>query len=145
MKKLLGIIVLGLLSSNVGFSDEIKTNLLCKYENHYYRNWDQGEFGTTVINETRQDSITFTIMELENNYGFDTSYRTDWDWTVNAEYSHNVTETQYNFYYLLGTKYRTVRLNRFDGSLFFLTGYTNDNDKYQWKVSYSCQKAEQKF
>ena len=145
MKKLLGIVVLGLLWCNVGFTEEEKINLLCKYENNYYRNWDQGEFGKIVINDEAQQSINFTIIKLQDNYFFSTSYRTDWDWTNDAEYSHKVTEGEYVFKYLAGNKYRSIRLNRFDGSLFFLTGFTNDDGKYQWKVSFNCKKAQQKF
>ena len=76
---------------------------------------------------------------------FNTTYRADWEWTVEADYTSNVSESEYNFKFLVGNKYKSIRLNRFDGNLYFLTGFTDDDNKYQWKVSYNCKKADQKF
>ena len=62
MKKLLGILVLGLLLSSKVYAEE-KINLICKYLNSYYVSWDQGMFGETIVDESIQDSINFSIVK----------------------------------------------------------------------------------
>ena len=145
MKKLLFFVALSFLNFNILFAEDGRINLLCKYENNYYRNWDQKEFGRTVISDEAQKSITFTIIKKIDKIYFNTTYRADWEWTTEADYTSNVSESEYNFKFLAGNKYKSIRLNRFDGNLYFLTGFTDDDNKYQWKVSYNCKKAEQKF
>ena len=148
MKKPLLFIVLSLLNFNSLFAEEVKINLLCKYENNYYRNWDQKEFGRISIYDDAQKSIKFTIIKSEDDYYFDTTYKSiDWSWTSNAVFTNLVTDSEYSFLFVdaVKKKYKSIKLNRFDGSMFFLTGNTEDDNKYQFKVNYKCEKVEQKF
>ena len=103
------------------------------------------EYGMTKVDEDTQPSINFTIIENNGNYNFDTNYLADWEWTYDNEFKDYHTEGEYHFRVQVKNKYRSIRLNRFDGNLTFLTGYTDDQNKYQWKVSFVCKKAEQLF
>mgnify|MGYP001470936455 FL=1 len=142
MKHLLSIFIL---LSSVSLAEANTTNLNCNYKNHYYRNWDMNEYGMTKVDEDTQPSINFTIIENNGNYNFDTNYIADWEWTYDNEFEDYHTEGEYHFRVEVKNKYRSIKLNRFDGNLTFLTGYTDDQNKYQWKVSFVCKKAEQLF
>ena len=142
MKHLLSILIL---LSSVSVVEANTTNLNCKYKNHYYNDWDREIYGLTTIDEAAQTSINFSIIEDNGDFTFDTNYETDWEWTYGYGFFDYVTEGEYHFKVIVNNKYRSIKLNRFDGNLTFLTGFTDDDNKYQWKVSYVCKKAEQLF
>ena len=121
------------------------TNLNCEYKKHYYRDWDREEYGMTKVDEDTQTSINFSIIENNGDYSFETNYLTDWEWTYGNKFLDYVTEGEYHFKVIVGNKYRSIKLNRYDGELYFLTGFTDDDNRYQWKVSFKCKKAEQLF
>lgn len=132
-----------LLSGNVNAE---KTNLNCAYLNTYYQDWDEGKFGQTIVSDQAQSSINFSIIKDNQNYSFETNLSYHWDWVENAKkFEDIVNEGEYQFIAIDGSKYLLIKLNRFDGRLEVMSGYTNDENKYQWKESFSCQKTEQKF
>ena len=97
MKKLLGIIVLGLLWCNTSFAEEIK--LSCQYIKNYYQNWDQGEFGTTRFSHEIEGSedlkIYFIIKKHEDgSYGFNTNMPATW---IKGQLTSKVSDAEYIF------------------------------------------------
>ena len=98
------------------------------------------------MSDQAQSSINFSIIKDNQNYSFETNLSYHWDWVENAKkFEDIVNEGEYQFIAIDGSKYLLIKLNRFDGRLEVMSGYTNDENKYQWKESFSCQKTEQKF
>jgi hypothetical protein len=57
VKKLLLIILFGLVLSVGAFAKE--TKLICEYKETYYRNWEMGQFGETIKNESETKNRLF--------------------------------------------------------------------------------------
>tara|TARA_B100001769_G_C21580989_1_gene328575 strand:- start:65 stop:502 length:438 start_codon:yes stop_codon:yes gene_type:complete len=145
MKKLLGIIFCSFFITISASSDE-RTNLICVYVETYYQDWDEGKFGQSVTLDDAQKSINFSILRDSDNYGFDTNKLGNWEWVKNVKsFDDIVSDGEYKFIAVDGVKYMLINLNRFDGNLEFILGYTNDDNKYQWKETFSCEKAKAKF
>ena len=144
MKKLLGIVVLGLLLSGNAYAEE-KTKLICSYMNTFYQNWDSGDFGQTIVSEDAQPSIYFNFSNNPKIPLFETNLSTNWSWIEGGKFEKISTDGEHQFITIVGDKYMSIILNRYDGLLTFLSGYTNDNNKYQWRETFKCKKAVQKF
>ena len=145
MKKLLGIMVLGLLWCNVSFSKEAQ--LTCEYVETYYRNWDNKQYGEILQDEEAVKSIFFKIIKGENNlYGFKTNmYLFNWEAVEGGNFSSNIDNDNYSFYKLKNKTYISIKINRYNGILTYTTGHTNDDSRYLIQYWYNCKKAEQKF
>lgn len=144
MKKLLMIIFLGLFWS--GSANAERTNLNCSYLNTYYQDWGKGKFGETIVSDQVQKTINFTLIKANQKFGFETNLLYNWSWIENAKkFEDEVSEGEYKFLAKENNRYIMIKLNRFNGLLEAVSGYTNDENKYQWKESFSCKKAEQKF
>ena len=144
MKKLLGILVLGLLLSSKVYAEE-KINLICKYLNSYYVSWDQGMFGETIVDESRQDSINFSIVKSNMQNRFETNFLTDWDWIGGSKIQDSTSDGEYKFLMNKDNQYMVIKLNRYDGNLEFKKGYTDDDGKYSLKDNYKCKTAVQQY
>ena len=130
----------------IGSASAERINLVCSYLNTYYQDWDEGKFGQTIVSDQTQSVINFSILKENQNYGFETNLLYNWDWIKNSKkFDDIVNEGEYKFIAKDNSKYLLIRLNRFDGSLEILSGYTNDDNKYQWKETFYCIKAQQKF
>jgi len=146
VKKVYLILVIFLIWNTHLYSREEKTNLLCNYLNTYYHDWDQQKFGETIVSDQAQKSINFTIIENNQKYNFETNLMYNWSWVENAKkFQDIVNDGEYNFVANDGTKYLLINLNRYDGRLEIIMGYSNDKNRYQFKESYVCKKTEQKF
>ena len=145
MKKLLGIVVLGLLICETVFAKE--TKLTCEYIETYYRNWDNNQFGETIKSESTPKSAYFIIKKgKNNNYGFKTNADLPNLQIVKDEkFTSQVDENNYLFYAIKNNTYVSIEINRLNGNLSATTGHTNDDSKYLFQNFYSCKKAEQKF
>lgn len=144
MKKFISILVLCLLLGENAYAKKI--NLVCSYLNTYYQDWDEGKFGQTIVSDQTQSVINFSILQEGQNYGFETNLLYNWDWIKNAKkFDDIVNEGEYKFVAKENSKYLLIRLNRFNGRLEIMSGYTNDDNKYQWKENFSCTKSQQKF
>ena len=144
MKKLLVIVVLGLLFSGNAYAEE-KTKLICTYMNTFYQNWDQGDFGQTIVSEDAQPSIYFNFSNNPKIHRFETNLSTNWEWIAGGKFEKISTDGEHQFMTIVEDKYMSIILNRYDGLLTFLLGYTNDENKYQWRETFKCKKAVQKF
>ena len=150
MKKLLGILVIGLLLSGNAYAHDNpkETKLTCEYIETYYRNWDGEQFGETINDESAVKSIYFNIIKREDNeYVFKTNmHMSNLDNSfVGEKLSGKVDDNNYSFYILKNTTYISIELNRYNGRLTYTTGHTNDDSKYLIRYFYDCEKAEQKF
>ncbi|WP_440928730.1 hypothetical protein [Candidatus Pelagibacter sp.] len=143
MKKLFFTIILSIFLISNTYAE--KTNLICNYVETFYQDWDEGKYGQTIVSDSAQSSINFKIYNT-TRYWFETSFRTNWDWVEGAErFVGFKKEEEYFFYAESNSKYMDIRLNRYDGKLDFVKGYTNDNRRYLWRDTYVCKKAEKKF
>jgi hypothetical protein len=145
MKKLLSIIVLGLLLSGNAYSEV--TNLICEYKETYYRNWNKNKFGETIIDESIAKIAYFSITKNnDNDYGFETNIRLPNLQNIKDEkFVSIVDENNYLFTAQKNTLYVSIGINRLSGTLTTQTGHRNDNGKYLIQDSYVCKKGEQKF
>lgn len=90
--------------------------------------------------------MNFTIIKNNQKYNFETNLLYNWSWVENAKkFQDIVNDGEYNFVADDGTKYLLIKLNRYDGRLEIIMGYSNDENRYQFKESYVCKKTEQKF
>ena len=130
----------------IGSASAERINLVCSYLNTYYQDWDEGKFGQTIVSDQTQSVINFSILKENQNYDFETNLLYNWDWIKNSKkFDDIVNEGEYKFIAKDNSKYLLIRLNRFDGRLEILSGYTNDDNKYQWKETFYCIKTQQKF
>ena len=149
MKKLLEVIFLALLLSGNAYTHENprETKLSCIYIETFYRNWDNNQFGETIINDTAVKNIYFNISKKDNNkYGFETNMQISNLQSVKGEkFSSKVDDNNYFFYISKNTSYTSIELNRYNGKLVNASGHTNDDSKYLIQEFYNCEKAKQKF
>ena len=145
MKKLLLIILFGLVLSVGAFAKE--TKLTCEYKETYYRNWEMGQLGKTIKNESETKNVYFNILKSNaENYGFETNIRLPNLQKMKGEKFESTTDEEYYLFKIQKDNlYISIGLDRFSGLLTTQTGRTDDSGKYLIQNFYSCKKREQKF
>jgi len=130
-----------------GGADAEKTKLICEYKETYYRNWNNNQFGETIIDESATKIAYFNITKNNNDdYGFETNIRLPNLQNIkNEKFESIVDENNYLFTAKKNTLYISIGINRYSGALTTQTGHTNDDGKYLIQSSYLCRKGEQKF
>ena len=134
-----------LISTNV-YAKE--TNLICNYQETYYRNWDQGQFGRTFYSDDAQKTIFFKITKDKGENLFKTDlviHNLQWLKEKNDKLIDVSNENNYWFSWASSKnkRYISVRINRFNGELIHSTG--SNDDRYYIKETYNCDKLRKKF
>ena len=145
LKKIIAFLLLSFLWFEISFSKE--TKLTCEYNETYFRNWDAGQFGETIKDDSSPKLIYFIITGGENNkYGFKTNMQmSNLNLVEGEKFVSKVDEDNYTFNVKKNTNYITINLNRYSGRLTYTTGHTNDDSKYLIQYFYDCEKAKKKF
>ena len=145
MKKLILTILFTLVLS--GGASAKETMLVCEYQETYFRNWDQGQFGETIENESATKVGYFNIIQnSDQNFAFETNIRLPNLRNMKDEkFESTVDEKYYLFQVQKDNLYISIALDRYSGILTTQTGHTDDNGKYLIQNFYSCKKGEQKF
>ncbi len=145
LKKIAAFSLLSFLWFEISFSKE--TKLTCEYVETYYRNWDAGQFGETIKDDTNPKIIYFNITNGKNNkYGFKTDMpMANLDLVKSEKFVSKVDDDNYTFVISKNTNYISINLNRYNGRLTYTAGNTNDDSKYLMQYFYNCEKAKQKF
>lgn len=145
MKKLFLTILFTLVLSG-GVSAK-ETMLTCEYKETYYRNWEMGQFGESIKDESETKIAYFDIMKSNNeDYGFETNIKLPNLRNMTGEkFESIVNEKYYVFKIQKDNTYISIGIDRYDGNLTIETGHTDDNNKYLIRKTYSCKKREQKF
>jgi len=146
MKKLLLTILLALFLIGNTFAKD--TKLICEYKETFYRNWNNNQFGETIIDESATKIAYFfnITKNNDNDYGFETNIRLPNLQSIkDTKFESIVDDNNYLFTAQKNRLYVSIGINRYNGALTTQTGHTNDGGKYLIQSSYICKKGEQKF
>ena len=145
MKKLLGILVLGLLFSGNAYAEKIR--ITCSFEKSFYMNFKSKEFGKTY----RQADLS----DVYEDFYFEVEYENKTLKNFNSNYGVSKDRKLKDFkiedaYFLLTFNtdsygiYETIFIDRYNGSFKHSTKSEKDSG-YELTNYYKCQNATKKF